>query len=453
MSRGRILVIDDKANMLKLIARMLGGEYEIETANDPVQGIEIFRAGDFDLVVTDVRMPGMNGMEVLELVKSYKPDTQVIVMTAYGEISQAVDAVKMGAYEYITKPFDPPGILRKTIERALEHARVVEQAQPSADRKVETQTRFRGIIGESPAMQRVYRLVERAMRSDTTVLIEGDSGTGKELFARAIHAGSVRSEKRFIAVNCAAIPTHLIESELFGHMKGAFTGAVQDKKGLFESANGGTIFLDEIGELELGVQAKINRVLQEHEIRPVGSTTDMVVDARVIAATNVNLRQAVSDGRFREDLYYRLNVFPIRIPPLRDRREDIPLLAHYFLHIITQEYSRNIEGFELEALELLEGYHWPGNVRELRNVIERAVILCDSRRISPVDLVEYLKRQTSAAAMPIDINQSFQVAMQEFETSLISSALERSGGNMALAARLLRIKRTTLVYRVNRLNL
>jgi len=354
------------------------------TSTSGAGGLELFRQQPTDLVVTDIRMEGLGGMDVLRAVKQHSPDTEVILMTAYGEFQQAVEAVKAGAYHYVTKPFEPDEMVLM-LEKALELKRLRERAA-MLEEEVGGRFGFESIVGCSEAMERVFEVARKAASTDATVLLTGESGTGKELVARAIHFSGPRRKNRFVAINCAAMPKELIESELFGHVKGAFSGATRDKPGLFEQADGGTLLLDEITELDPAMQAKINRALQEKEVRRVGDTRDRRVDVRIIASTNRDIQQAREQGRVREDLFFRLNVFPIELPPLREREGDVPLLIEHFLREFAgAEADRYV--IEPGARRKLEAYGWPGNVRELRNAIERAVLLCEDRRIT-ADLLE-----------------------------------------------------------------
>jgi len=434
MRRSRILVIDDKLNMLKLFCRMLEEKYDVSTCGDGRTALKLLNENDFDVVVTDVRMPSLDGMEVLRTCKRMRPATEVIMMTAYGEVPQAVEAMHEGAHDYVLKPFEPDEMIL-VIEKALERKRLVEQTE-FLQRQLERKYGFDNIVGNSRAMQDVYALARKAAQSDTTVLLLGESGTGKELFAQAVHYASRRARKRFVAINCAAIPRDLIESELFGHVKGAFSGANANKAGLLEEAEGGTVFFDEISELDLDIQVKINRAIQEREIRAVGDTKDKKIDVRIIAATNRDLEQAVREGKFREDLYYRLNVFPIRIPSLRERREDIPLLAKHF---VTKHSPRETPPkLSQEAIAVLCQRSWPGNVRELENTIERAVILEDGDSIT----VQYLHEPTAQIRVPeIDanvLNMPYRDALQSLTTLVtreyVLGILRRFGGNVTKAA-------------------
>jgi len=382
VTRPRVLVGDDKENIRKLFEKILADDYDVVTAKDGTEVLALAGAGDFDVIVADIRMPGADGFTVLREVQRAKPDVEVVLITAYATVPAAVQAMKEGAYDYLSKPFEPDEALL-VVERAVERKRLRGQAR-DLKRALEGSYRFNELIGKSASMQRVFDLLQRAAATDATVLISGESGTGKELAARAIHFGSARESRPFIAVNCGAIPDTLIESELFGYVRGAFTGANADRRGLMEEANGGTLFLDEVGELPLGLQVRFTRALQERVVRPVGATKERKVDVRVVSATNVDLKSAVADRAFREDLYYRLNVFPIRLPPLRDRREDIPLIAAHLLERHSQRLGIRIEGFEPEALSALMQYDWPGNVRELENAIERGLAVSSAARL-PLD--------------------------------------------------------------------
>ena len=380
MAQGRILVVDDKENMLKLFCRILADRYDIATATDGRAGLAAFRQGNFDLVVTDIRMPGMSGMQLLLEVKRLRPDVVVILMTAYGEVAQAVEAMKQGAYDYITKPFEPEQ-MAIIVDRAIRH-KVLQDRATELQAQVEAKHGPDSIVGCSRQIAQCLELVKRAADSDATVLITGESGTGKELFARAIHYTSKRGQFRFVPINCGAMPRDLIESELFGHVKGAFSGADTNKTGLLEEADRGTAFLDEISELPIDVQVKLNRAIQEREIRPVGEVRDKPINVRFVAATNSDLREAVDQGRFRDDLFYRLNVLVLAIPPLRERPADIlPLVGHFLAKHCARE-GRPLLEIEPEAVELLQSYHWPGNVRELENTLAVAVVMTESQKLS-----------------------------------------------------------------------
>ena len=384
MNRVKVLVVDDKENMLKLFGKILADGYELTTAQDGARALALLAGEAFDVVVTDLRMPGASGFEVLQAVKARHPSTEVVMMTGYATVADAVQAMKQGAYDYLEKPFDPDAAAL-VVQRAAERKRLRDEAA-SLRRELEGTYSFHNLIGKSPRMLEAYHLLEQAAGLDITVLLLGETGTGKELAARAVHYHSARKEQRFVPVNCGALPPDLVESELFGHVRGAFTGAAAAKAGLFEEARGGTLFLDEIGELPLPTQVKLNRALQEKEIRRVGDNTPVKVDVRVIAATHRDLKAEAGAGRFREDLYYRLNVFPIRLPPLRERAEDVPLLAAHFLEKHARAFRRDVVEFAPDALRLLTAHAWPGNVRELENAVERAVAVAKGRAIGAADL-------------------------------------------------------------------
>jgi len=384
MAPVRVLVVDDKENILKLFGKILADGHQLTTALDGARALSLIATEEFDVVVTDIRMPGAGGFEVLAAVKARSPSTEVVMMTGYATVGDAVRAMKLGAYDYLEKPFDPDAAAL-TVARAAERRRLRDETA-SLRRELEGIHSFHNLVGKADRMKDVYRLLEQAAGLDITVLLGGETGTGKELAARAIHYHSSRKERRFVPVNCGALPPELVESELFGHARGAFTGAATAKAGLFEEAEGGTIFLDEIGELPLPTQVKLNRVLQEREIRRVGDNVAIKVDVRIVVATHRDLKTEVQAGRFREDLFYRLNVFPIRLPPLRERAEDVPLLAAHFLEKHARAMRREIGGFDPEALRLLASHPWPGNVRELENAVERAVAISSGPDILSRDL-------------------------------------------------------------------
>ncbi len=438
MERARILVVDDKENILKLFARILGDGYELSTASDGGRAISLLASQPFDVVVTDLRMPGADGFEVLRAVKARAPETEVVMMTAYATVTDAVEAMKQGAYDYLQKPFDPDDA-SLVVARALERKRLKEQAA-SLRREVEGVYAFHNLVGKSGKMREVYTLLEQASQLDITVLLNGETGTGKELAARAVHYHSARKERRFVPVNCGALPGELVESELFGHAKGSFTGASGMKRGLFEEAEGGTIFLDEIGELPLPVQVKLNRVLQEKELRRVGDTVGIKTNVRVIAATHRDLKAEVAAGRFREDLYYRLNVFPVVLPALRDRREDIPLLASHFLEKHALVLGRQITAIEPDALRALTGYPWPGNVRELENAIERAVAVSRGEKVQLRDLPPDVKG-TQEGAIPAEqlakmpYREAVDLARDRVTRDYLVALLRDMDGNVTQAAK------------------
>jgi DNA-binding NtrC family response regulator len=446
-------VVDDEEQMRDLLVKVLEKSgYQASVSAEGGQALALLEREPVDLVVTDVRMPGMGGMEALRAVKELNPDIVVIIMTAFGSIDQAVQAVKEGAYDYISKPFKIEEMLL-TIDKALEERRLRHEVT-ALRQELHTRYHFENLIGKSRAMQEVFKLIEQVAASRSTVMVYGKSGTGKELVAKAVHYNSQRTTKPFVAVNCAAIPAELLESELFGHEKGAFTGAIATKVGKFELATGGTLFLDEVGSMRLDLQAKILRALQEREIERVGGTRTIKIDVRVLAATNRDLKRAVEEGAFREDLYYRLNVVPITLPPLRQRRDDIPLLVEYFIAKYNREFNRSVKGFSAGATAALYQYDWPGNVRELENVIERAVALAQSETVSlrelPLD-ISVLGRD-----MMEDIQRaglSLREARGRFEKQYILSVMEKVQWNQTEAARLLGLHRNTLLWKLQRLGI
>ncbi|MFP4029135.1 MAG: sigma-54-dependent transcriptional regulator [Candidatus Brocadiia bacterium] len=440
-SRGQILVIDDRKNMLKMMEDLLGDHFDVRTKPTGEEGLAEFRESPPDVVVSDIRMHGKDGMDVLRSVKEENPETEVILMTAYGEVEQAVESLKAGAYDYLAKPFEPDEMVL-TIEKAIERKRL-RQRTAALEKEVESRFGLGRIVGESEPIEKARELACKAASSDATVMLTGESGTGKELFARAIHYASTRSEGRFVAINCAAIPQELIESELFGHVKGAFSGASEDKPGLFEQADKGTLLLDEITELPHNMQGKINRAIQEREIRRVGDTQDRPVDPRIIAASNRDLEEAIQENRFRKDLYFRLNVFPIHLPPLRNRTGDVPLLVRHFLQELVSEENEHYS-IEPDAMQKLTEYKWPGNVRELRNCIERAIVLCDDGRITAeMFQLESGLRKDLADSVPEDL--PYKDAMEAMKTEArrryVKAVLQKFDGNVTRAAEFAGIER------------
>ncbi|ABS28435.1 sigma-54 dependent transcriptional regulator [Anaeromyxobacter sp. Fw109-5] len=447
----RVLVADDKENMRKLFAKILADGYDVETAQDGASALALVASRAYDVVVTDIRMPGADGFELLAAVKARAPTTEVVMVTGYATVADAVRAMKQGAFDYLEKPFDPDAALA-VVARAAEHKRLVDAARLAA--APGDPDAFHNLVGRSPRMREVYALLDKAAHVDATVLVLGETGTGKELAARAIHYHSGRRERRFMPVNCGALPGELIESELFGHARGAFTGAAVAKPGLFEEARGGTVFLDEVGELPLSAQVKLNRALQEKEIRRVGESTPVKIDVRIVAATHRDLREEVRAGRFREDLFYRLNVIAVTLPPLRDRAEDVPLLAAHFLDKHARALRRELRGFEPEVLVRLAGYAWPGNVRELENTIERAVAVAGGERIgladlppevaappagaAPAEALAALPYRDAVAGARDRVTREYLVALlTEFEGN-VTRAAERAGLERESLHRLLR---------------
>ena len=384
-----ILIVDDEKNYLLVLEALLADAgYEVITCDNASEALEITTSHDLDLVITDMRMPGLDGMDFLVQLRTLQPEIPIIMMTAYATVEKAVEAMKRGAFDYITKPFKNEELIL-TIRKALEMHRLKEENR-LLSQELQERFKFGNIVGKSKVMRQVYEIIEKVAQTRASVLISGESGTGKELIARAIHFNSPRSDKPFVSVNCSALPETLLESELFGHERGAFTGAVTRRKGRFELAHNGTLFLDEVGDMSPALQVKLLRVLQEMRFERVGGTTTLQVDARLVTASNRDLKREVELGRFREDLYYRLKVVHISIPPLRERRDDIPLLVHHFLRKVAKANGLPVKNVSHEAVRYLYQYDWLGNVRELENVIERAVILCDGDEIRPQDLAEEL---------------------------------------------------------------
>ena len=447
MNELAILVVDDDLGAQRALIQLLRREkYTVEGASSAREALDRLNARSFDLLLTDIRMERMDGMELMGEVKAKWPGLPVIVMTAFASIDTAIRSIHEGAYDYISKPYEIDD-LRLTVRRALEQARLINENLALRQNLVEEQDREVEMIGMSPPMVEVYKMIARVARSATTVLIQGESGSGKELVARSIHANSERSANPFVAVNCGAVTESLLESELFGHVKGAFTGAAYTKQGLFEGANRGTIFLDEIGETSANMQTRLLRVLEEREIQRVGSIDRIAVDIRVIAATNRSLMDLVKEGKFREDLYYRLNVVTIDLPALRERLADLPLLFDHFLKKHSRRMGKTI-AVHSEVLEMLSGYRWPGNVRELENVVERAVTLNTTGLLTPSDFTEEFKRLPKGSALFSDE----LVSLDEIERQYVAFVLGRVNGNMSRAAEILQIDRRTLYRMVERFN-
>ncbi len=445
-----ILVVEDKDSLRRMLADALVAKgHEVEVARNGNSAIEKSKENRYDLVLTDLRLPEMDGLQVLDAVKKNNPETQVIVMTAYGTVETAVEAMRKGAYDFLTKPFDPDH-LSVLIDRALENRRLLAEnsllRQELADK-----IGYNRIIGGSPAMLEVEKLVKKVASSETTVLFLGESGTGKELFAAGVHYLSMRREKPYITINCAAIPRELLENELFGSEQGAFTSSHKLKLGKFEIADGGTVFLDEIGDLDMSIQAKLLRFLQEKTFERLGGTKQISVNVRVIAATNVDLKDAIVEKRFREDLYYRLSVFPINVPPLRDRREDVTKLAEYFVQKYCTEMSKPAKKLSAEALKLMDRYNWPGNVRELENTIERAVILCEGRYINPEHLAIRVRTDDEIRLRDgAGLKEVGQHAQMIAERAAIIRVLSETRGNKRKTAEILKIDYTTLFEKLKR---
>lgn len=438
---GSILIVDDETSLLEFLSVLCVGEgLEVTTARSVKEARATLAERTPDLVLCDMMMPDGNGLDLLKEIKSAEARTSVVMMTAYTSTKSAIDAMKLGAYDYVPKPFDIDE-LKVVLHRALEKNRLYQE-NTYLRRELEQRYAFKNIIGRSPRMRAIFGLIERVARTASTVLIHGESGTGKELIARAIHFSSPRSSQRFLSVNCGAIPENLLESELFGHERGSFTGATRDKKGLFQEADHGTLFLDEISEMSLPMQVKLLRALQERVVRRVGGTSEEAVDVRIIAATNQNLAERIARGEFREDLYYRINVIPIAIPPLRSRREDIPLLVDHFLRKYTEALGVPAKRISAEAMRLLEGHTWPGNVRELENLIERAVALSVSNVVTAADLPSSLAAtgfgDEQGLVLPED-GLDLEGLLEGVRADLMRQALGRTGGVQTQAAELLRM--------------
>ncbi len=442
-----ILLIDDDLNLGKVISYQLQQQgYHVDTVLNGRAGLKKFKRNAYDVVISDIKMPDMDGIEVLQEVRRLDKQVVFLLITAYGSAENAVEACKIGADDYLTKPFGKEQLLF-ALQKAL-RLRKLQNENQTLRQELTDKFKFQNMIAESGAMQEILRITHRVASSDASVLILGESGTGKELIARAIHFNSPRKNKPFVVINCPSIPANLLESELFGHVKGAFTGAIKDRMGKFEQANGGTIFLDEIGDLHEDLQAKLLRVLQEQEFERIGSDQPIKVDVRVIAATHQDLHRLMREKKFREDLYYRLSVVPIQIPPLRERKEDIPFLVDFFL----KKYARKGNfTFEPKALQALMRYHWPGNVRELENLVERLVTLSENERISLKDIPEFITN-ASGVDSGFDIQLPPEgMALDEIEKTVILKALKMADGNQSEAARLLRIPRHVLLYRMKKL--
>ena len=451
----KILVVDDEQSLRDVLSIMLKrAGYAVTSAMDGEEAVELLNKEIFDLVITDLRMPKIDGMEVLKAVKSASPETVVLIITAFASADSAVEAMKQGAYDYLTKPFQVDEV-QLIIRNALEKRRLTTENM-LLKREMASQSSFAQLVGQSEAMQKVFDVVRKVADSKSNVLICGESGTGKELVARAIHYNSARSVMPFVAVNCSAVPETLLESELFGHMKGSFTGAIANKAGLFEVADGGTIFLDEIGDTTPTIQVKLLRVIQEREFRRVGGNHDVKVDVRVVAATNKDLEKAVADGSFREDLYYRLDVIPIRLPPLRMRTGDIPLLVNHFLERFSKESGKPKPVISQEAMHVLLSHEWRGNVRELENLIERVVAFATAELVTDAEVHGWLHRpatQSQHAAMPMDLTDEgldLEGLINGIEKDLLLKALERSKWVKKKAARMLRLNARSFRYRLEK---
>jgi len=443
MAKAKILVVDDEEIVLKSCRKILEGDgYQVLTTLSGQEAFDLLEKEPFDIIITDMKMPEIDGMEVLKTVREKYPDTIVIMITGYSTVQSAVQAMKLGAFDYIPKPFTPEEVLI-VIEKALEKKSLIHE-NIYLRKELEAKYGFDNIIGSSPKMQEVYRLIRKVAPTDSTVLIRGESGTGKELIARAIHFNSQRKQKPFVPVDCGVFAQELLESELFGHVKGSFTGAIVTKPGVFEIADGGSIFLDEIGDTNPNFQSKLLRVIQEREFTPVGGINPKKVDLRFIVATNKDLEKLVKENQFREDLFYRLNVFSITIPPLREKKDDVPLLAYHFLRKYAKEMKKNIKSISVDGMNMLVSYSWPGNVRQLENVIERAIVMAEKDTISTEQLPFVVRSETTHPDTPIPSNSEElkeakkklrESAVESIEKSFILDALARNDWNITRSAR------------------
>jgi two-component system response regulator AtoC len=445
----RILIVDDEESFRHMLSVILIKEgYEVDTSSNGEEGLQKAAASPFDQILCDIRMPRMDGLEFLRGIKKTGVEATVIMMSAYGTVDTAIEAMKLGAYDYISKPFKPDEIIL-TLRKSEEREQLRRENQ-LLRKEVGKEYSFENIVSKNEEMQKIFDVIRKVSQYKSTVLITGESGTGKELVARALHYNSDRSQSPFIAVNCGAIPENLLESELFGHAKGAFTDAIRTKKGLFEEADGGTLFLDEIGELPGQLQVKLLRVLQDGEIRRIGESKPIQIDVRIVAATVKDLSKEVNEGRFREDLFYRLHVLPIHIPPLRERKEDIPLLIQHFIGKYNQAMNKNVGDIDHKAMETLMNYKWHGNVRELENTIERAIVLSETNNIELENLpieIQNFKEEFQVEVLSEE-EYSIKKASKSLEINLIKKALRRTKGNHTHAARLLEISHRALLYKI-----
>jgi DNA-binding NtrC family response regulator len=445
-----ILLVDDKASMRKVLRQTLEDDScSILEAEDGEKALEIIKTKHVDVIISDIKMPKLDGLTLLKMIKEIDSEIVVLIMTAYGTIETAVDAMKLGAYDYITKPFSTEQV-KLTVEKAIERQKLIYENKYLRE-KLNDHYNYKRIVGNGKVMQPVYELIDKVAPTDTSVLIRGESGTGKELVAHAIHFNSRRKEKPFIKVNCAVLAEGILESELFGHEKGSFTGAAGKRIGRFELAHGGSIFLDEIGDISLSTQIKLLRVLQEKEFERVGGNEIIRADVRIIAATNKNLEEAIRKNLFREDLFFRLNIVPIYVPPLRERKEDIEKLSLHFLNRYSLEANKKIESIDPKTIELLTRYNWPGNVRELENAIQRAVVLADSNIIFPAHLpldIQTFQREESANILKEDASLTEKI--ENYEKELIMSAMKKTNNVQTRASKILGINRTALIYKLKK---
>jgi DNA-binding NtrC family response regulator len=462
MTMSAILIVDDEQDMLALLKRIISDKttHEIDAVDNPLKVGELLRNKTYDVILTDLKMPGKNGIQILEEVKRESPNTAVIIMTAYGTIDSAIDATRKGAFDYITKPFRKERILH-IVDQALSWQRLNEE-NIYLRRKLEEKSRFPALVGSSASMRQLLNQIEKVAKTSATVLITGESGTGKELVAGALHSHSLRHDQQFIPIDCSTIPESIIESELFGHMRGAFTGAIKDKRGLVQDADSGTLFLDEIGDLNLSMQVKLLRLLQEGEYKPVGSNAIRKVDIRFLAATNQRLGDKIKKGEFREDLFYRLNVINIHLPPLRERRDDIPVLASHFLEKYNKQYGKEIKRISAQVMNYFVGRDWPGNVRELENAIERGVIMSSEDVLNLEDIgipertsddAEYSQLPPSTDIFSMTFKDAKDKLLERFQSEYISNVLSRNEGNVSQAARQSGLKRQYLHKLMREINI
>ncbi len=455
-----ILLVDDDHSLRNMLSFVLGKEgYQVEEAQSGLDALKKLKSRKYDLVISDIRMPDLNGIELLKKIKTHDPELPVIMITAYAATNDAIEAMKLGAEDYVTKPFNLDE-LKIVINKSL-HKKNIEQENIELKQKLSDREKFENIVGGDPKMVKIFDLIRSVAQTDSTVLISGESGTGKELIALAIHAQSPRAGQRFVSINCGALPETLLESELFGHKKGAFTDAYQEKEGLFEAASAGTLFLDEISEMSQKMQVKLLRAIQEKVIRRVGGNREIAVDVRIIAATNRDLLESMEKGDFRSDLYYRLNVISIKVPPLRERPNDIPILMQHFLQRYNQKFAKNIAGFDKKVMDCFIGYHWPGNVRELENYIERGVALEKGAVITAASLPAEVIYSAGAPKAPgedwaariDDGDFDFNRYIDDLSRRIIAHALEQSGGSVKKTAQRLRLNYRSLRYLIEKYKL
>ncbi|MCK4994154.1 MAG: sigma-54-dependent Fis family transcriptional regulator [Candidatus Omnitrophica bacterium] len=449
--KAKILLVDDEKDLLEWLSVVLEKEgYSVRCAVSGEDALKIFKAEPFEMVITDIRMSPLSGIELLRQIKNHNPEIIVLMITAYASVETAIKALRYGAYDYLIKPFKLDDI-KLIIKKAFSQKRIFTDDK-NVQKKLKERYRFANIIGKSVGMQKIFDLVDKVAKTNTTVLINGESGTGKELIAKAVHFNSLKANKPFVSIDCGALPEDLLESELFGHVKGSFTGAIQTKQGLFEVASGGTLFLDEIGETSQAMQAKLLRTLQEREIRPVGATKQIKVDVRIIAATNRNLEEEVKRENFRKDLFYRISVISLFLPRLSTRKEDIELLVSHFLRKY-QVQGKPSKIVSKECMDLFLEYNWPGNVRELENAIESSVTLSDNDKITPDDLPERIKRRVQAGESESVDEESLKGKVEQFEKEMIAKTMKEVGGNKNIVAKILKMTRRNLDYKIKRYGL